>query len=107
MASASMISFRICRPSHIERVARSHSAITSSSPGAKLSRAFLSCGRPARLLPDAVSLKISPQRSAFSALIWRSRCDDWLDRTEQIGKELTRSYGEDWQDRRELVRFTV
>jgi hypothetical protein len=38
----------------------------------RLSRAFLSCGRPARLLPDAVSLKISSQRSALSARIWRS-----------------------------------
>ena len=53
VASASMIPFRICSPSYIDRVARSHSAITSSSPGARLSRAPLSCGRPARLLPDA------------------------------------------------------
>jgi hypothetical protein len=30
----------------------------------RLSRAFLSCGRPARLLPDAVSLNMSSQRSA-------------------------------------------
>src|SRR5262249_26955741 len=64
VAPASMISFRICRPSHMDLVARSHSAITSSSPGARLSRAFLICGRAARLLPEAVSLKISSQRSA-------------------------------------------
>jgi hypothetical protein len=44
----------ICTPSIIDRVARSHSATTSTSPVPSASIAFSSCGRPLIALPVAV-----------------------------------------------------
>ena len=70
-APASITSLTICKPSHMDRVHRSHSASTSTSPGTKLASAAARFGRPMRDFPDAVSVKISAQRSAFSARTWR------------------------------------
>jgi hypothetical protein len=65
--------FTMCRPSHIDRVARSHSAHTKQSPGRSSSKALASSGRPARLFPEAVSSKMSLQPYAFRAWRWRWR----------------------------------
>jgi hypothetical protein len=53
----------ICKPSHIERVARSHSAITSASPGGLPTRLFL--------MIDAGFLR----KSGF----WRSRASAYAE----------------------------
>jgi len=63
----------ILSPSVMDRVARSHSASTSTSPVPRASIAFSSSGRPLVLLPDAFSVKMVAQRVLRSAAICRSR----------------------------------
>ena len=66
----------ICNPSHMDRVQRSHSLMTSLSPSANSASALAELGTAERLLPDALSVKISAQRSALRARTWRAR--SWL-----------------------------
>jgi len=63
----------ICNPSHMDRVALSHSANNKMSPGARAAIALASSGRPSKLLPEGVSVKILMHRSAFNARTCRDR----------------------------------
>jgi hypothetical protein len=67
-APASITSLTIWRPSHIERVQRSHSASTSTSPGARPASAAARFGRPTRDFPDADNLSRRPFRGVYCRL---------------------------------------
>src|SRR5215813_2547578 len=64
MAPRAWIRSMMCTPSIIERVARSHSATTSTSPLPSALIAFSSCGRTLVALPDALRYDGGNRRAA-------------------------------------------